>query len=122
MATVTQDVGSDNLASGHCPVFEAGDIERNTLLAEDPSSPAFCFAHERSELAAMQAEYNQKVVLQITTHVLGFSSGSLTNSLDIRGHMDLHKAAEISRLSKGAVKVHDAVSLAANLHNAASAF
>ena len=70
----------------------------------------FGFGQEGCELEELQTEYNRKVVLRITTHVLGFPPGSLAYDSDIREHMDLHQAAEISRLTKGAVTVHDAVS------------
>ena len=50
-------------------------------------------------------EYNRKVMLRITSHVLGLKAGSLAYDDDIRQHMDMHKAAEISKLTQGAVSV-----------------
>ena len=69
----------------------------------------FGFGQDGCELEELQAEYNRKVVLRITTHVLDLSPGELNYDSDIRKHMDLHKAAEISRLTQGAVSVRDVV-------------
>jgi hypothetical protein len=57
------------------------------------------------ELEELQMEYNRKVMLRITSHVLGLKAGSLAYDDDIRQHMDMHKAAEISKLTQGAVSV-----------------
>jgi hypothetical protein len=57
------------------------------------------------ELEELQMEYNRKVMLRITSHVLGLKAGSLAYDDDIRQHMDMHKAAEISQLTQGAVSV-----------------
>ena len=57
------------------------------------------------ELEELQVEHNRKVMLCITSHVLGLKAGSLACDDDIRQHMDVHKAAEISNLTQGAVSV-----------------
>lgn len=62
-------------------------------------------AWQGCELEELQAEYNRKVLLRITSQVLGVEPGSLKYSDDIRQYMDLDKAAQISGLTQGAVTV-----------------
>ena len=57
------------------------------------------------ELEELQREYNRKVIMRITTQVLELEPGSLAPDDDIRQHMNMQKAAEISGLTNGAVTV-----------------